>query len=105
MKKQLSLILLGCILSLITKGQSLGNSAPPTIIIQATNQIKCIGSSASFSVLASNSISYQWQENAGNGFNAIVNGSIYSGATSSSLLITGVTGVMNGNLYQCIIKL
>ena len=48
-------------------------------------------------------ITYQWQENSGSGFNNITNGGIYSGATSSSLTLTGATVPMNGYQYQCVI--
>ncbi|MGC1391256.1 MAG: DUF2341 domain-containing protein, partial [Bacteroidales bacterium] len=63
------------------------------------------GCNATFSVVVSGQapLSYQWQENNGGGFVNITNGGVYSGATSSSVTITGATVLMNGFQYRCII--
>src|ERR1035437_745316 len=58
----------------------------------------------SFSVTATNAISYQWQVSTHGGatWNNVVNGGVYSGATSSTLIITDGTG-FNGYQYRCIV--
>ncbi|MCJ7449163.1 MAG: DUF2341 domain-containing protein, partial [Bacteroidales bacterium] len=63
------------------------------------------GCNASFSVTVSGKapLTYQWQENNGGGFANITNGGIYSGATSSTLTITGAPMSMNGYQYRCIV--
>jgi hypothetical protein len=48
---------------------------------------------------------FQWQEstNGGINWNNITNGGIYSGANISALTLSGVTAVMTGNQYRCIV--
>ena len=46
---------------------------------------------------------YQWQQNIGSGWSNISNFGSYSGATSDSLVITGVTASMNNYGYRCIV--
>jgi hypothetical protein len=48
-------------------------------------------------------LSYQWQEYQGAVWNNVVNGGIYSGATTSSLTLTNPTLVMNGYQYRVIV--
>ena len=48
-------------------------------------------------------LSYQWQENQGSVWNNIVNGGVYSGATTSSLTLTSPALVMNGYQYRVIV--
>jgi hypothetical protein len=63
------------------------------------------GCSASFNVAVSGKgpLTYQWQENNGSGYLNITNGGIYSGATGSTLAISGATPLMNGYLYRCVV--
>ncbi len=63
----------------------------------------CPGSNVSFSVSGMYLTSYQWQVNEGNGFVNISNGGIYSGATTGTLNITGVSLGMNNYQYRCIV--
>ncbi|WP_256762184.1 S-layer homology domain-containing protein, partial [Cohnella sp. WQ 127256] len=51
---------------------------------------------------ASNATGYQWQVDQGAGFANISNGAPYSGATTSTLTITGATAGMNGYLYRVV---
>lgn len=70
------------------------------------NATVCAGGNASFSVTVTGSVtSYQWQEstNGGGTWNNISNGGIYSGATTATLTLTGVTAAMNGNQYRVVI--
>jgi hypothetical protein len=61
----------------------------------------------SFSVGASGSSpTYQWQEsiNGGVTWTNIVNGGMYSGATTSTLTLTGLLASMNNYQYRCIVS-
>jgi hypothetical protein len=46
---------------------------------------------------------YQWQQNIGSGWSNLSNFGSYSGSTSDSLVITGVTSSMNNYGYRCIV--
>ena len=48
-------------------------------------------------------LSYQWQEYQGAVWNNVVNGGVYSGATTSSLTLTSPALVMNGYQYRVIV--
>lgn len=61
----------------------------------------CPGDNATFSVTASGyNITYQWQENGVN----ISTGGIYSGATTSTLILTNPDNSKNGKSYRCVIS-
>lgn len=74
----------------------------PSITSQPSNVSICAGSSTSFTSAANNATTYQWQVNTGSGFTNITNGGVYSGATTTTLSITGATTAMNGYQYQLI---
>ena len=72
------------------------------------NLLVANGSTQLFTVVANTSgigtpVSYQWQEDSGSGFTNITNGGIYSGATSATLTLTGVSAAIDGNTYQVIL--
>ena len=46
---------------------------------------------------------YQWQQNIGSGWSNLSNFGNYTGATSDSLVITGVTSAMNNYGFRCIV--
>ena len=73
-------------------------STAALITTQPSPANACAGSNTSFSVVATGGVTFQWQENQGSGFVDISNGGIYSGATSATLNLTGVTAPMNGFL-------
>lgn len=75
---------------------------PPAITTQPLNTSVCVGNNADLVTIASNTTSYQWQVNTGSGFVNVVNGGVYSGATTFDLAITGATLAMNGYKYRCI---
>ena len=79
---------------------SLGTA--PSITGQPSNSTICAGANTSFSITASDATSYQWQANVGSGYTNISNGAPYSGATTSTLTITGATSGMNGYTYRCV---
>ncbi|MBN8672284.1 MAG: immunoglobulin domain-containing protein, partial [Chitinophagales bacterium] len=70
---------------------------------QPSSTPTCVGSNATFSVTASNANGYQWQENTGSGYVNISNVGVYSGATTSTLTITGATIGMGGYQYRCVV--
>ena len=74
-----------------------------TITTQPANSSICVGSSTSFTVSASNAVSYQWQENIGSGWNNLTNNATYSGTLTNTLTITGATIPMNNNQYRCVV--
>ncbi len=68
---------------------------PPVISTQPLNAAVCIGSSATFSVVATNVVSYQWQTgNANNQWGNII------GATASTYTISNTTMFMNNSIYR-----
>jgi hypothetical protein len=68
------------------------------------NATVCAGANTSFSVSGSGPITgYQWQVNTGSGFNNISNGGVYSGATSTTLTITGALATMSGYQYRSVV--
>lgn len=60
------------------------------------------GESTSFEITAANATSHQWQVNTGNGFVNLSNNAVYSGVTSSRLIITHASGELDGSNYRCI---
>ncbi len=76
-----------------------------SITTQPSSQAVLPNDNVIFSVSATGSgLAYQWQENTGSGWNAITNGGIYSGATTSTLTLTGVTSSNSGYQYQCVVS-
>ena len=78
---------------------------PISITTQPTPNpaVICATGTISISMAATGtSPTYQWQEstNGGTSWNNITNGGIYSGATTTTLTLTGVTAGMNGYLYR-----
>jgi hypothetical protein len=79
--------------------------AGPSVTAQPTAQTLCAGGNTSFSITSAAATAFQWQEStsgAGGPWNNITNGGIYSGATTATLTLTGVTAVMNTYQYRCV---
>jgi gliding motility-associated-like protein len=79
-------------------------SSAPQFSIQPADKTICGGIGTSFNVEATGTpTSYQWQysSDAGYSWNSLTNGGVYSGATTSTLSISNVTG-LNGYKYNCI---
>ena len=74
----------------------------PVITGNPPNRTLCSGGNTTFSITATGATSYQWQQNTGSGFVAIPNGAPFSGVTTTTLTITGVTGTMSGYQYRCV---
>jgi hypothetical protein len=75
------------------------------IMIQPQNFIAYSGTGwANFICTSSDTAAtYQWQQNIGSGWSNLSNFGNYSGVTSDSLVITGVTSSMNNYGYRCIV--
>ncbi|MCE3295944.1 MAG: hypothetical protein K0R65_1658 [Crocinitomicaceae bacterium] len=79
------------------------NCATPVITTNPTNVTRCSGANASFTAANTNGGTYRWQEDAGGGFVNINDGGIYSGATTNTLNLTGVTTGLNGYKYRAVV--
>lgn len=78
---------------------------PPFISSQPTSVVICDGGNASFGVSATGAgLGYQWQLNSGSGYSNIINGGVYSNATTATLSITGGTASMTGYQYRCVVS-
>ncbi|HWK07817.1 MAG TPA: hypothetical protein VNS58_29500, partial [Puia sp.] len=77
---------------------------PPVITVPPANAVACSGGNTSISVTATGtSLTYQWQVNTGSTWTNVSNGALYSGVTTATLSLTGVTVSMNGYQYHVII--
>lgn len=76
--------------------------ATPSISAHPSNVTVAASGNASFSAVADDATSYQWQVDTGLGFTNVANGGVYSGATTSTLTITGAPVAMNGYQYRMI---
>ena len=77
-----------------------------TITSEPSEQMTTAGGNATFTVAATGTgLTYQWEEtiDGGTSYNPIVDAGIYSGATSTSLTLTGVTATMHNYEYRAII--
>lgn len=80
---------------------------PPIIITGNTSpQTTCEGNAAVFSVQSSGSTGQGWEiaSNPLGPWTVLTNGGVYSGASTSTLTITGTTVSMNGNYYRCLLN-
>ncbi|MEI6507262.1 MAG: T9SS type A sorting domain-containing protein [Bacteroidota bacterium] len=77
----------------------------PIVNTQASNSSICFGSNSGFSITASGtSISYQWQVNQGAGWNSVLNGVVYSNATTNSITLTVPPVSFNNYRYRCVVS-
>ncbi len=80
------------------------NPPAPSITGQPSPQMVDEGQTATFSVTATGEgLTYKWQVDTGSGFSYIPNGGVYSGATTATLTITGITAGMNGYQYRAVV--
>lgn len=73
------------------------DSQLPVVTQQPANRTVCAGSNATFSVTATNVLSYQWQQWNGSAWNNI------PGATASTYTATNVTQSMNTTSYRAVL--
>lgn len=97
-----------CVVSGTCSPAATSNAATLTVVTsvgittQPIDAIACDGGTTSFTVSGSGSgIIYQWQVNTGSGFVNAPAAAPYSGTTSATLTITGVTTAMNNYQYRC----
>jgi hypothetical protein len=84
----------------ISNGAVLTINANPVISMQPSNAVVCEDGITQFTVSATGTgLTYQWRENGSN----ISNGGVYSGATTSTLTLTGVTSALNTRAYDVVI--
>lgn len=73
---------------------------PPAVTTQPSDDTKCTGTSATFSITASGAgLTYQWRKGTTN----LSNGGNISGVTSETLTLTGISAADAGN-YNCVIS-
>lgn len=69
-----------------------------------SNTFQTVPGAANFTTAHSDTTAtYQWQLNNGTGWTNLSDFGIYSGTTSDSLILTGITTSLNNNSYRCII--
>lgn len=76
----------------------------PTIVTQPVNTTRCLGTTATFTVVANApngpvASTYQWQVSTNNGLTY----TNITGATAATLTLTNVTLLMNNNLYRVVV--
>ncbi len=76
----------------------------PSVAQQPANDTVCLGTGASFSVLATNAASYQWQKNTATGWVNLSNGTGFSGVDTSTMSIAAADTSMEGNQFRCITR-
>ncbi|MBS1510461.1 MAG: choice-of-anchor J domain-containing protein [Bacteroidetes bacterium] len=79
----------------------------PAVVTPPSNLTVCANSNATFSIVGSGAgITYQWQvsTNGGSTWTNVTNVAPYSGATSNTLLITGVPATFNTYRYRCVVS-
>lgn len=74
----------------------------PSITTDAIDTSVCLGSNATFSVTALNAAGYQWQVDQGFGYSNVSNDALYSGADTSTLIITNPSIAMSGYVYRVV---
>ncbi|HTE25451.1 NHL domain-containing protein [Flavitalea sp.] len=77
------------------------NCITPSISQQPSDIELCGAGNATFSIAASNVVGYEWQLDAGNGWNDLVDDAVYSGSGTGTLFITGATTTMTNYKYRC----
>jgi len=74
------------------------------ITAQPTNVTTTVGATVHFSIADTGSGNiYQWQVDNGSGFTDLTNVSPYSGATTDTLTLTGVSYALNTHHYRCVV--
>jgi hypothetical protein len=81
---------------------------PVGTVSAVSNSTACEGQTITFNADANagNPLVYQWEvsTNGGTSYTAIANGGVYSGATTNTLTITGITPSLNGHRYRLVVS-
>lgn len=95
----------GCMPAVTTNIATLTINTSPNITIDPTSLVKCLGENAAFAISATGTnLSFQWEESTDGGsiWSNVANGGAYSGATTSTLLVSNTTAAMDGYKYRCV---
>jgi hypothetical protein len=94
-----------CVAAATSEVAFLFENAGPVVLVEPNDAQVCPNDNAVFSVSAGGtSLTYQWQVNTGSGFTNLNDNNIYSGTTTSSLLVQGATTAMNNHQFRAIIE-
>lgn len=74
----------------------------PKITVHPVSKTICNGDSTTFTATVSNASGYQWQVNSGSGFINVSDVATYSGATTTTLSISGATTLINNYKYRLV---
>jgi len=75
------------------------------ITSQPSNKVVHPGGTTTYVVAASiKGATYQWQQNSGTGFTNLSNAGAFSGVTTPTLTVTGVSTSMNNYIYRCLLS-
>jgi hypothetical protein len=76
-----------------------------SLTAQPLDQFVVAGSSANFTAATNDpACTYQWQTNAGFGFQNLSNAGQFSGVTSAALSVSGVSQANNNQVFRCIVS-
>ncbi|OQP47310.1 hypothetical protein A4H97_07345 [Niastella yeongjuensis] len=78
------------------------NAPMPSFETQPANKSACAGGSVTFTVAANNADNYQWQVQTNGEWADIAEGGNYSGATTGTLTVNGITAKMNNLQYRAV---
>ena len=78
-------------------------SNPPIINEHPSDKNICTFGNATFSITATYGVTYQWYQNSGSGFTPLTNGGMFLGVNTNTLSISGITGIMDGYRYHCVV--
>ena len=96
-----------CTVPLNTLEAQLNFSTTPAVTLNPTNVNICTGNNATYSAFGTGlGVTYQWQYNnaTSGGWVNLTNGGFYSGATTTTLTVTGATVALNGTTYRCVLS-
>ena len=82
------------------------NTVPVISAQPPANTTGCVGSPATFNIVATGTgLTYQWQisTNGGTTYTNVATGAVYAGANSNTLTILSVVATQNTNLFRCIV--
>lgn len=87
-----------------TEIQTLYFGCTDTLATQPVSVNASLGSNATFTAASSaSSATYQWQGKSGNSFVNLSNAGQFSGSTTGTLTVSGVTSANNGSQFRCIV--
>ncbi len=96
-----------CTPTVMSAARTLTVNALPNVTMNPSHSTICEGNNTSFSISATGTgISYQWQvsSNGGNTWGNVSNSMLYSGATTSTLNLTGATSAIHNYQYRCVVS-